>query len=268
MGALVKLRRSLPLLLGALACARPQHTTLLLTHLQLLDGSGAPARSASVRIAGDTIAAVGDLTRQSSDSVLDAGGLTLAPGFIDTHSHADRGLGAHPDALAAVSQGITTVIGGQDGGSPYPLAPFLDSLERHPAALNLAMYVGHATLRTQLLGKDYRRTATSAELDSMKVLLRRELGAGALGLSTGLEYEEAHSAAPSEVIALAQVAADSGGRYISHIRSEDRGFWPAIEELLSIGRATGMPVQLSHAKLAMRSLWGHADSLQIGRAHV
>jgi N-acyl-D-amino-acid deacylase len=112
-----------------------------------------------------------------------------------------------------------------------------------------------------VLGRDYRRAATPAELDSMVVLLRPELGAGALGLSSGLEYEEAHSAAPEEVVALARVAADSGGRYISHIRSEDRGFWPAIEELLAIGRATGMPVQLSHAKLAMRSLWGQADSL-------
>ena len=251
---------TLALVFGA-ACSRPQPTAILLTNLQLLDGTGAPARAASVRIAGDTIAAVGALTPLASDSVVDAGGLFLAPGFIDTHSHADRGLFAHPDALAAVSQGITTVVGGQDGGSPWPLAPFLDSLVRHPAALNLAMYVGHATIRTQLLGNDYRRAATPAELDSMKVLLRRELGAGALGLSTGLEYEEAHSATPQEVLALAQVAADSGGRYISHVRSEDRGFWPAIEELLTIGKTTGMPVQLSHAKLAMRSLWGHADSL-------
>src|SRR6185503_5672674 len=109
------------LVLGALACSSARPTTLLLTNLQLLDGTGAPARAASVRIAGDTIAAVGELARQSSDSVLDLGGLTLAPGFIDTHSHADRGLFAHPEALAAVSQGITTVVGGQDGGSPWPL---------------------------------------------------------------------------------------------------------------------------------------------------
>lgn len=192
---------------------------------------------------------------------MDGGGLTLAPGFIDTHSHADRGLGKHPDALAAVSQGITTVVGGQDGDSPFPLSGFLDSLSRHPTAVNLAMYAGHATLRGRVLGDDFRRAATSAEVDSMKQLLRRELGAGALGLSTGLEYEEAHRASPDEVLALAQVAADSGGRYISHIRSEDRGFWAAIDELLTIGRVTRMPVQLSHAKLAMRRLWGQADLL-------
>ncbi len=245
----------------ALACSPSGSRTLLITNVQLLDGTGAPARAGSLRVAGDTIAGVGDLTRQPSDSIVDGAGLALAPGFIDTHSHADRGLAKHPDALAAVSQGITTIVGGQDGGSPWPLAPFLDSLERSPVAVNVAMYVGHATIRTQLLGKDYRRTATASELDSMKALLRHELGAGALGLSTGLEYEEAHSASREEVLALAQVAADSGGRYISHVRSEDRGFWPAIAELLEIGRVTGMPVQLSHAKIAMRSIWGQAGVL-------
>jgi N-acyl-D-amino-acid deacylase len=249
------------LLVISFGCGRSAPRTILITNIQLLDGTGALARAASLRIAGDTIAALGELTRERSDSVLDGAGLTLAPGFIDTHSHADRGLGTHPDALAAVSQGITTVVGGQDGGSPYPLAAFLDSLERHPAAVNLAMYAGHATLRELVLGKEYRRPASAAELDSMQQLLRRELGAGALGLSTGLEYEEAHNATPAEVLALARIAADSGGGYISHIRSEDRGFWPAIEELLTIGRTNRMPVQLSHAKLAMRRLWGQADSL-------
>jgi len=251
----------LTVLIAGLGCARPHPRTLLITHVQLLDGTGAPARAGSLRIAGDTIAGLGDLTPLPSDSVLDGGGLTLAPGFIDTHSHADRGFARNPDALAAVSQGITTIVGGQDGGSPWPLAPFLDSLERRPVAVNVAMYAGHATIRTQLVGENYRRAVTPSELDSMKLLLRREMGAGALGLSTGLEYEEAHSATREEVLALAQVAADSGGRYISHVRSEDRGFWPAIDELLEIGRVTGMPVQLSHAKLAMRRLWGQADSL-------
>jgi N-acyl-D-amino-acid deacylase len=248
-------------LLASLACSRSAPRTLLITNVQLLDGTGAPARSASLRVAGDTIAAVGDLTRARSDSIVDGAGLTLAPGFVDTHSHADRGLADHPDALAAVSQGITTVVGGQDGGSPYPLAAFLDSLERHPAAVNLALYAGHATIRAQVLGDGYRRAASEQEVDSMKQLLRRELAAGALGLSTGLEYAVGHAATPAEVLALAQVAADSGGRYISHIRSEDRGFWAAIGELLNIGKVTGMPVQLSHAKLAMRRLWGQADSL-------
>lgn len=260
-------RRDLAALLAVLAaggCARPAPpaaSSFLLTNLELLDGTGAPARRAAVRVSGDTIAAVGDLTPLAGERVEDAGGLTLAPGFIDTHSHADRGFGGHRDALAATSQGITTIIGGQDGGSPYPLAGYLDSLQREPVAVNVGMYAGHATLRRLVLGGDYRRTATASEVDSMAGLLRRELGAGALGLSTGLEYEEGHDSDPSEVLALARITADSGGRYISHIRSEDRGFWAAVEELITIGRETGMPVQLSHAKLAMRPLWGRADSL-------
>lgn len=246
---------------GCSVTAPPAASTYLLANLQILDGTGAPARAGSVRIAGDTIAAVGDLSPLTTDSVIDAGGLTLAPGFVDTHSHADRGFFGHADALAATSQGITTIIGGQDGGSPFPLAAYFDTLGRNPVAINVGMYAGHATIRGRVIGADYRRAATRREVDSMAAILRIELGAGALGLSTGLEYEEGHSAAPEEVMALAQAAADSLGRYISHVRSEDRGFWPAIEELISIGRATGMPVQISHAKLAMRSLWGNADSL-------
>lgn len=260
-------RRGLAALLTGMAaggCARPAPpaaSSFLLTNLELLDGTGAAARHAAVRVAGDTIVAVGDLTPLAGERVEDAGGLTLAPGFIDTHSHADRGFHQHEDALAATSQGITTIIGGQDGGSPLPLSEYFDSLARDPVAVNVGMYAGHASIRRQVVGDHYRRAATAAEVDSMARLLRREMAAGALGLSTGLEYEEGHEAAPSEVITLARVAADFGGRYISHIRSEDRGFWAAVEELLTVGRETGMPVQLSHAKLAMRSLWGQADSL-------
>jgi N-acyl-D-amino-acid deacylase len=112
------------------------------------------------------------------------------------------------------------------------------------------------------MGKDdYRRAATAAEIDSIKKLLFADLDAGALGLSTGLEYDEAHSASFEEVLALAQATGAEGGRYVSHIRSEDRAFWPAIDEIIRIGRDGGLPVQISHLKLAMRSLWGRADSL-------
>jgi N-acyl-D-amino-acid deacylase len=214
-----------------------------------------------VRVAGDTIVAVGALEPTAADSVVDGGGLALAPGFIDTHSHADGDLDTHRDALSAVSQGITTVIVGQDGGESMPLAQLFDSLTAHPVAVNLASYAGHNSIRAWVMGSDYRRHATSKEVDSMAVLLRREMGAGALGLSTGLEYDPGIYSDPSEVLALAQVAADSNGRYISHMRSEDRWFWQAVDEIINIGRVTKMPVQISHTKLAMRPLWGEADSL-------
>ena len=127
--------------------------------------------------------------------------------------------------LAAVSQGITTIVAGQDGGSPWPLSDFFARLQREPAAVNVAAYAGHGRIRHEVMGGDFRRAATPEELGRMRVLLERELGAGALGLSTGLEYDPGIYSAPSEVIELARVAAAAGGRYISHVRSEDRHFW-------------------------------------------
>ena len=247
------------------ACAKtspaPARPGFLITNASVIDGSGSPARRAAVRVEGDRIAAVGNLSARGGEPVIDAHGLTLAPGFIDTHSHADDDLFEHPDALAVVSQGITTIIGGQDGGSPMPLARYLDRLQETPAAINVGMYVGHGSIRDSVMGTDFKRAATTAEVDRMKEMLASEMRAGALGLSSGLEYDPGIYSDPSEVIALAKVAASFGGRYISHIRSEDYAFWKATAEIITIGREAKLPVQISHTKLAMRSLWGHADSL-------
>jgi N-acyl-D-amino-acid deacylase len=243
------------------AAPTPARPSFLITNASVIDGSGSPARRASVRVEGERVAAVGDLAPRSGETVIDAHGLTLAPGFIDTHSHADDGLFEHPDALGAVSQGITTIIGGQDGGSPIPLAAYFDRLEKSPAAINVAMYVGHGSIRDSVMGRDFKRAATPAEVARMSEILANEMRAGAIGLSSGLEYDPGIYSDPSEVIALAKVAASFNGRYISHIRSEDYAFWKAIDEIITIGREAKLPVQISHAKLAMRSLWGHADSL-------
>jgi N-acyl-D-amino-acid deacylase len=245
---------------GAPSADAPAGT--LLTGARVVDGSGRPAVEAAVRIAGDRIVAVGDLAPLPGEAVIDLSGLVLAPGFIDTHSHHDRGLHENPDAVAAVSQGITTIVVGNDGGSPaLPLSDFFDRFEAAPAALNVASYSGHGTLRRRVLGADYRRAATAEEVARMAALLTADLEAGALGLSTGLEYDPGIYAETEEVIALARVAAAHGGRYISHIRSEDRYFRDAVEEILRIGREADLPVQISHLKLAMRSLWGTADAL-------
>ena len=244
------------------ACSGPPgESGTTITNVRIVDGTGAPARAGTVRIVADTIVAVGDVSPLAGDSILDGNGLVLAPGFIDTHSHQDFGLGKTPDAAATVSQGITTIVAGNDGGHPYPLARAFDSLTASGHAPNIAFYAGHGSLRTAVMGNQFKRHATATEVDSMAALLRIELAAGALGLSTGLEYDPGIYADRAEVLALAKVAAAAGSRYISHIRSEDRDFWDAIDEVLTIGREAKLPVQISHLKLAMVPLWGQADSL-------
>lgn len=247
---------------AAFGCSsEPPPLATVIAGATVYDGSGGPGQVISVRIVGDRIVDVGDLVPGEGDWYFDGTGLALAPGFIDTHSHADRDLSDQPDALAAVSQGITTVVVGQDGGSPYPLGSFFEALDSAPAAVNVTSYVGHGTLRRLVLGDDYRRPASRVEIDSMRALLYRALDAGALGLSTGLEYDPGIYADYDELLSLTQTVSAEGGRYISHIRSEDRSFWEALDEIIRLGREAGIPVQISHLKLAMRGLWNQADSL-------
>lgn len=255
----------LPAIAAGAAPSAPPPAAALIVHARLFDGSGTPGRPGSVRIAGERITAVAfdpeTLAALPGETVFDGRGLALAPGFIDTHTHADGQLLEIPQALGAVSQGITTVVGGQDGGSELPLTDYFRQLEEMRVAVNVASYAGHGTLRARVLGDDFRRVATATEIEAMRGLLRAEMEAGALGLSTGLEYDPGIYSATGELVELAKVAAASGGRYISHVRSEDRDFWAAIDEILTIGREARLPVQISHIKLAMRSLWGEAPRL-------
>ncbi len=257
-------RHSGPMVAAMLAACQPAPEAMVgstFVNVRIIDGSGSPAMMGSVRIAGDTIVALGDVAPVAGDSIIDGRGLVLAPGFIDTHSHHASGLAAEPDARPVVSQGITTIVAGQDGWHPMPLASSLDSLSAAPVAVNVAFYAGHGALRSAVMGTDFKRVATAPEVDSMASLLRTELSAGALGLSSGLEYDPGIYSSRAEVLALARVAASVGGRYISHIRSEDRFFWDAIDEIITIGRDAKLPVQISHLKLGMLPLWGRTDRL-------
>jgi len=250
------------LVVGTVASCRPSSNSTLFQDIRVIDGTGAASYLGSVRIVDSRIVEVGELTPRTGETVVNGGGAVLAPGFIDTHSHHVRGLlGEMRSARAVVSQGITTVVVGQDGGSQYPLADLFTQVEATPPAVNVASYTGHATLRRMAMGDDLQREATTLEVDSMAVLLRMDMEQGSFGLSTGLEYAAAFNSTTDEVISLARVAADYDGRYISHIRSEDRTFWDAIDEILLIGSEAGLPVQVSHMKLAMTSLWGRSDEL-------
>ena len=241
--------------------AAPEVSGTVIVNARVIDGSGGPTRNMNVRIIDDRIAAIGEFDPSAADIVVDARNLVLAPGFVDTHSHHDGGLTEMPGALAAVSQGITTIIAGQDGGQNYPLSDFFAGLEASPAAINVASYSGHGKLRSLVMGDDYMRHATPAEVAEMAALLDAEMEAGALGFSTGLEYDPGSFSSTEELIELARVAAAHGGRYLSHIRSEDQYFWEAIDEAITIGREADLPVRVSHIKLAMTRWWGQSDRL-------
>jgi N-acyl-D-amino-acid deacylase len=229
----------------------------------LIDGSGRmPLRNSVVVIKGDSIVAVGSRGRVSVPAgarVIDARGLVVAPGFIDAHNHSDRGFKEDPSAASQVSQGITTVVIGQDGGSAFPVGTYLSELDDKPIALNVLTFVGHATLRSQVMGTDTNRHATPAEIERMKQMAEQAMRDGAFGLSTGLEYETGKPATTEEIIALARVARAFNGIYISHIRDEADKTFEALEEAIRIGREARIPVQISHIKLGSVAVWGKAE---------
>ena len=243
------------------ACAESAETTLI-RNVSIVDGTGAPARPGAVRIGSDgRILDVGDLRAGRSETVVDGGGMTLAPGFIDSHSHHDVGMFDKRDLAGMTSQGVTTLIIGQDGFSQTPLDGLFARLARTPVAVNIGSYSGHNTLRAQAMGDDARRAASAEEIARMSALLEEDMRAGAFGLSTGLMYETGSFSTPEEVIELAGVSARHGGRYISHLRNEGFELLPAIDEAIEIGRRTGAPVQVSHLKIAVRKDWGRADAI-------
>src|SRR5689334_11466351 len=236
---------------------------IVLLGATLIDGSGrAPLRNSVVIIKGDSIVAVGSQGRvriPAEARVIDARGLVVAPGFIDAHNHSDRGFKEDPSASSQVSQGITTVVIGQDGGSPFPIGTYLSDLDDKPIGVNVATFVGHATLRSQVMGEDTNRHATPAEIDRMKQMVEQAMRDGAFGLSTGLEYETGKPATTEEIITLARVAGTFDGIYISHIRDEADQTFAALEEAIRIGREARIPVQISHIKLGSVAVWGKAE---------
>lgn len=232
----------------------------------LIDGAGGPAiRNSVVIVDGDVITAVGRNGRvriPDDATVIEATGLVLAPGFIDTHNHSERGLDRDPLAESQVSQGITTIAVGQDGGSEFPVDPFLTKLDERPVALNVLTFVGHATIRSLVMGEnDTQRRATADEVKKMQAMVEQAMVQGAFGLSTGLEYETGKPASTEEVIALASVAARHGGIYISHIRDEADHTLEAIAEAIRISREARLPAQISHIKVATVAVWGRSGEV-------
>lgn len=248
---------------GLLACAtslpgqQADRYDLLITGGSVFDGTGAPAQRLDVGIRGDRIVAMAPaLARTNAARVLDASGRMVSPGFIDLHAHLEPLLQL-PLMESAMRQGVTFALGGPDGGSPLPLAPYLDSVRRTTVGINVGYQVGHNDVRRTVMGMQ-ARAPTAAELARMQRLVAEAMAHGAFGLSTGLLYLPGTYSNVDEVVALAQVASDSGGIYTSHLRKEGIGLLDGVAEALEIGRRARIPVVLTHHKAVGQKMWGQS----------
>ena len=248
----------------------------------VVDGLGGAGARADVGLAGDRIAAVGDLAGAQAANEFDATGLLVCPGFIDVHTHSDAYLLIEPGAPSKIRQGVTTEITGNCGASAAPrwpgyampsdwleqqypgdwhsVAEYRALLDAQKPAVNSAMLIGHRAIRAAVMGIE-PRAATKDEIARMAKLLEQALEEGGAGLSTGLVYAPAMHARPEEIQALAKVVARRGGIYATHMRSEGGALLEAIEEALDVARASGIRLQISHLKTAGRANWGKLDAV-------
>jgi len=245
----------LPGVSGVAAAQDPQYD-LLITGGEVIDGTGAARYRADVAITGDRITLVSRtaIARGAARRVINAAGLIVAPGFIDLHAHLEP-ITDMPDAQSHVRQGVTLALGGPDGGGAAPMGPYLTRVERLPLGMNVAFLTGHNTIRRAVMGTA-NRAPTDGELQRMKQLVAESMGQGAFGLSTGLRYIPGYYSKTDEVVALAEVAADSGGIYTSHLREEGLGLLEGVAEALEIGRRARIPVVLTHHKAVGQQMWG------------
>jgi N-acyl-D-amino-acid deacylase len=232
--------------------------SLLIINAQVADGTGAPLRKAEVRIAVNRIVGIGDLKPDNGEPTLDAKGLVLAPGFIDIHNHSTDELQKDPLAETQIAQGITTLIVGADGDSPWPIVNWLTTQKQNPVSLNVGVLAGHTTIREQVMNKDFKRAATPAEIRQMDGLMSQAMNQQALGLSSGLEYEVGSYSPTDELISMAKVAAEHGGFYMTHIRDEGDKSFEALNEEIAIAERAHIPIEHSHIKLGTISVQGKA----------
>ena len=248
----------------AAAAAQTDAPTRLLVNATIVDGTGTPSFVGDVLVRDGRIEAVGEtgsIPAPAGSERVDLTGLVLAPGFIDVHNHSTRGILSEPLARSQLAQGITTLVVGADGSSPWPIAEYLASVDAARPALDVATLVGHGTVRRAVLGDDFRRTATDLEIAGMTERVARGMEEGAFGLSSGLEYDPGFYSSTGELIALARAAADAGGFYMSHMRDEEEGLIDAVAEAIRVGREAGLPVQISHIKAGNASVWGRAGDV-------
>lgn len=271
------------LLVALLGCTAPEPYDVLIRNGTIYDGSGQAPYTGDVAIRGDTLAAVGDVGNATARLEIDARGLAVAPGFINMLSWATESLIADGRSQSDIRQGVTLEVFGE-GWSMGPwneamkkevlerqgdikfdiqwttLGEYLRYLENRGVSCNVASFVGATTVRIHVLGYE-DRPPTPAELEEMKQLVRQAMEEGALGVGSSLIYAPAFYAKTDELIELCKVAAEYGGMYISHIRSEGNRLLEAVDELITIARAAKIPAEIYHLKAAGKSNWHKLDAV-------
>ena len=257
---------------------------ILIRNANVVDGSGDAGQIRDVAIRGDRICGIGPSLDLRAHQAIDAGGMVLAPGFIDVHTHDDTSVIHAPEMPAKLSQGVTTVIVGNCGISAAPVhlcgeppdpmnllggrdafcfptfAAYVAAVEKARPAVNVAALVGHTALRNNHMDR-LDRAATDSEIKAMQAQLSEALDYGALGLSTGLAYLSANAATTDEVLRLGEPLAASGAVYVTHMRTEAEGILDAMHEAFRIGRSCSVPVILSHLKCAGIANWGRSGEV-------
>ncbi len=236
---------------------------LVIRNGRIVDGTGSPWYLGDVGVRNDTIVRIAPRIEAPATRVIDAAGKVVAPGFIDIHTHARRGIFEVPTADNYVRQGVTTLMEGPDGSSPLPIKPFLDRLSATHITPNFGTFVGQGTVRDEVLGP-VNRKATADEIEKMRGLVRQGMQDGAFGLSSGLFYVPGTFTPTAEVVELAKVAGKMGGIYISHMRDEASGVLDSVRETIEIGEKGGLPTQVTHHKIIGKANWGKsADTLKL-----
>lgn len=260
-GRLLRVHRFAALLASAFFCLAAQAADydLILRNARIIDGTGSPARPGDVAVKGPRIAAVGKVTG-TADREIDVQGQVVAPGFIDVHTHCERCV-MLPAMENYIRMGVTTVVTGNCGVSRTDLPKFFAEIKAARVATNMLTLVGHNTVRRQVMGGDFPRDPSPAEMEEMKRVVDQAMRDGAAGLSTGLIYLPGSYAKTGEILELAKVASAYDGLYTSHMRSENLQIFDALDELFTIAREAKMRAQVSHLKLSAPASWGQAGKV-------
>jgi N-acyl-D-amino-acid deacylase len=249
------------LLLGCAATPLPaaESFDLIFRRGRVVDGTGNPAFFADIAVKDGRIAALGGI-RGDARMEIDASGLTIAPGFIDVHTHAEE-IDELPLAENFVRMGVTTLVLGNCGSSALDIGDFFRRLEATNISPNVATLIGHGTVRGKAMGGSFMRPPTGEELAQMKSTVEQAMKDGAAGLSTGLIYLPGAFAKTEEIVELAKVAARYDGIYASHMRSESQEILDALDEVFRIAREARIRAEVSHIKLSGKSNWGQTTKV-------